>query len=74
MKKAIIVAYDRNRAIGRDGDLPWGRSLPADLAHFKQLTKGGGIMGIWQETSRVRHPADADNAYDFDFVIYKRVS
>ena len=157
MKKAIIVAYDRNRAIGRGGDLPWGRSLPADLAHFKQLTKGGGIimgrrtfesigsrpllerknivissrltgaegvltvmnlpsalalshystfiiggarvyadalempeidasfpgaatffpeidMSIWQETSRVRHPADADNAYDFDFVIYKRVS
>ena len=34
MKKAIIVAYDRNRAIGRGGDLPWGRSLPADLAHF----------------------------------------
>ena len=31
-------------------------------------------MSIWQETSRVRHPADADNAYDFDFVIYKRVS
>ena len=44
MKKAIIVAYDRNRAIGRGGDLPWGRSLPADLAHFKQLTKGGGII------------------------------
>ena len=39
MQKAIIVAYDTNRAIGRGGDLPWGRSLPADLAHFKRLTK-----------------------------------
>lgn len=44
MEKAIIVAYDKNRAIGRGGDLPWGRSLPADLAHFKQLTRGGDII------------------------------
>ncbi len=44
MEKAIIVAYDKNRAIGRGGDLPWGRSLPADLAHFKRLTKGGDII------------------------------
>ncbi len=44
MEKAIIVAYDKNRAIGRNGDLPWGRSLPADLAHFKKLTKGGNVI------------------------------
>ena len=44
MQKAIIVAYDKNRAIGRGGDLPWGRNLPADLAHFKQLTRGGDII------------------------------
>ena len=44
MKKAIIVAYDTNRAIGRGGDLPWGRSLPADLAQFKRLTKGGDVI------------------------------
>ena len=44
MKKAIIVAYDTNRAIGRGGDLPWGRSLPADLAHFKRLTRGGDVI------------------------------
>ena len=44
MEKAIIVAYDTNRAIGRGGDLPWGRSLPADLAHFKRLTRGGDIV------------------------------
>lgn len=44
MEKAIIVAYDTNRAIGRGGDLPWGRSLPADLVHFKRLTRGGDII------------------------------
>ena len=44
MQKAIIVAYDTNRAIGRGGDLPWGRSLPADLAQFKRLTKGGDVI------------------------------
>lgn len=44
MQKAIIVAYDTNRAIGRGGDLPWGRSLPADLAHFKRLTRGGDVI------------------------------
>ena len=44
MKKAIIVAYDTDRAIGRGGDLPWGRSLPADLAHFKRLTRGGDVI------------------------------
>jgi len=44
MEKAIVVAYDKNRAIGQNGDLPWGRSLPADLAHFKKLTKGGNVI------------------------------
>lgn len=163
MQKAIIVAYDKNRAIGRHGDLPWKRSLPADLAHFKKLTKGGNVvmgrktfesigshplperenivissrptgikgvltavnlesalalaryktfiiggaqvygdalgipeidtiyttevdatfsdadtffpdidMTIWEETDRVHHPTDDDNAYAFDFVTYRR--
>ncbi len=165
MEKAIIVAYDKNRAIGRNGDLPWGRSLPADLAQFKRLTKGNDVimgrktfesigcrplperenivissrptgvkgvltamnlpsalalsrypvfiiggaqvygdalkmpeidtiyatevdaafpdadtffpeldMAVWQETSRVHHPADAENKYDFDFVTYQRTA
>ena len=164
MEKAIIVAYDNNRAIGQSGDLPWGRSLPADLAHFKRLTKGSDVimgrktfesigrrplperenivissrptgvkgvltamnlpsalalsrypvfiiggaqvygdalntpeidtiyatevdasfpdadtffpeidMTIWQEVSRVHHPADTENKHDFDFVIYRRI-
>lgn len=44
MTKAIVVAYDQHRAIGAQDDLPWGRSLPADLARFKQLTTGGCVI------------------------------
>ena len=44
MKIAIVVAYDKNRGIGTGGDLLWGRSLPADLAHFKELTTGGAVV------------------------------
>jgi dihydrofolate reductase len=29
-------------------------------------------MNIWEEVNRIHHPADAENSYDFDFVIYKR--
>lgn len=44
MKKAIIVAYDKNRAIGQNGDMPWGRSLPADLVNFKRLTRNSNVI------------------------------
>ncbi|MBD1372699.1 dihydrofolate reductase [Hazenella sp. IB182357] len=40
----IIVAKDRNGVIGKDGDMPWGRSLPADLQHFKKLTVGKTVI------------------------------
>ncbi|SEP99627.1 dihydrofolate reductase [Solimonas aquatica] len=36
MSIALIVAMDRKRLIGRNGDLPW--RLPDDLKHFKALT------------------------------------
>ncbi|MCH6573342.1 MAG: dihydrofolate reductase, partial [Proteobacteria bacterium] len=38
MKISLILAMGRNRAIGRDNQLPW--HLPADLAHFKATTMG----------------------------------
>lgn len=41
---AIIVAYDTNLAIGKHGDLPWGRTLPGDLAHFRKLTRSGSVI------------------------------
>ncbi|WP_462417985.1 dihydrofolate reductase [Kytococcus sp. Marseille-QA3725] len=40
----LVVAVGENRAIGRDGQLPW--HLPGDLKHFKDTTLGGAmIMG-----------------------------
>lgn len=39
---ALIVAMGRNRAIGKDGDLPW--RLPGDLRFFKQTTLGKPIL------------------------------
>src|SRR5690554_6255848 len=49
----IVVAYARNRVIGRDNGLPW--RLPADLAHFKRNTLGKPIiMGrkTWESLGR----------------------
>ena len=39
---ALVVAMDRNRGIGRRGELPW--HLPDDLRHFKQLTLGRPLL------------------------------
>jgi dihydrofolate reductase len=40
----ILVAYDQNRAIGANNDLPWKRSLPGDLKMFKKLTLGKSVV------------------------------
>lgn len=40
----MIVAYDQNRAIGHEGDMPWGRALRSDLHNFKQLTTGNTVI------------------------------
>ena len=39
---SILVAMDRNRAIGNDGDLPWHQR--ADLQRFKRITMGKPIL------------------------------
>ena len=39
---SLVAALDRNRAIGRDNDLPW--RLPDDLKRFKALTLGKPIL------------------------------
>ncbi|MEQ8707886.1 MAG: dihydrofolate reductase [Rhodospirillales bacterium] len=39
---ALIVAMGRNRAIGKDGNLPW--RLPGDLRFFKQATLGKPVL------------------------------
>jgi dihydrofolate reductase len=49
----LVVAYTRNRVIGRDNALPW--KLPGDLAHFKRTTLGHPIvMGrkTWESLGR----------------------
>lgn len=39
MTKSIIVAYDKNRAIGNNNELLWRFSdLPRDMEHFRELT------------------------------------
>ncbi|ECP8365351.1 dihydrofolate reductase [Salmonella enterica subsp. enterica serovar Newport] len=42
MKLSIIVAMDRNNAIGKNNELPW--RLPADLANFKAITTGKNVI------------------------------
>jgi dihydrofolate reductase len=39
---SLIVALDRNFAIGRDGAMPW--HLPDDLKRFKALTLGKAVL------------------------------
>ncbi len=49
----IIAAMGRNRAIGRDGRMPW--HLPGELQHFKRTTMGKPIvMGrkTWESIGR----------------------
>ena len=42
MRIVLIAALDRQRAIGRDNDLPW--RLPDDLKRFKALTLGKPLL------------------------------
>lgn len=39
---SIIAAMGKNRAIGNAGKIPW--HLPADLAHFKNITMGHPVI------------------------------
>lgn len=39
---SLIAAMDNNRLIGSDNSLPW--HLPADLAHFKNITMSKPIL------------------------------
>ena len=62
MKREMIVAYGKNREIGRNGDMPWGRDLPADLRRFRDLTVGkSAIMGYNTYKSIGRPLAEREN-------------
>ena len=42
MKIAIIVAFEKNRGIGKDGKIVW--DFPCDRSYFKQLTTGNFVI------------------------------
>ena len=39
---AMMLAMDKNRLIGSQGDLPW--RIPGELAYFKQVTMGKPVI------------------------------
>lgn len=39
---ALIVAYDKNRCIGKDGKIPW--KIPGEQKRFKELTMGNAVI------------------------------
>ena len=53
MLVSLIVAMDRRRGIGLDGQLPW--RLKDDLRHFKQITMGHTLIQgrvTWESIGR----------------------
>ena len=42
MKVAIIVAFEKNRGIGKDGRIVW--DFPSDRAYYKTLTLGNFVI------------------------------
>ena len=51
---SLLAALDRNRAIGRDGAMPW--HLPDDLQRFKQLTLGKPVLMGRKTALAIRRP------------------
>jgi dihydrofolate reductase len=39
---ALVVAYDKNKAIGKDGKMPW--NIPGELKRYRELTTGNTII------------------------------
>ncbi|MBR6800318.1 MAG: dihydrofolate reductase [Eubacteriaceae bacterium] len=39
---ALVVAYDKNKAIGKDGKMPW--NIPGELKRYRELTTGHTII------------------------------
>lgn len=42
MKKIIIAAIDEEKAIGKNGEIPW--HYPEDLKHFREKTTGYSVL------------------------------
>lgn len=85
----VRVLHDPQEVVGIPGDLYviGGAQIYAlliDIADTLFLTEVHATIdgdaffpkvdvGLWRETSRESHTADADNAYDYDFVVYERI-
>ena len=39
---SLIVAYDRNKLIGKDGKMPW--FIDGELRRFRELTTGNVVI------------------------------
>lgn len=50
-KLLIIAALAENGAIGLHNDLPWGRAMPKDMAHFTKITKQMGAVVMGRKTA-----------------------
>lgn len=55
--KNLVVAYDKQRGIGKDNDLLWDyRAIPSDMARFRELTTGHAIVMGRKTFDSLRRP------------------
>ena len=54
MTISLVAAMDRKRVIGKDNALPW--SMPADLKHFRDLTRGRPVIIGRKTYESIGHP------------------
>lgn len=51
---ALIVAYTKNRVIGRDGQIPW--RIKGEQRRFKELTTGNVVIMGRRSYEEIGHP------------------
>lgn len=54
MTISLIAAMGRNRVIGGHNTLPW--NMPADMAHFRDLTRGKSVIMGRKTFESIGHP------------------
>lgn len=50
-KLVLVAAIAENGVIGRENELPWGRSIPRDMERFKTLTTKLGAVLMGRKTA-----------------------
>lgn len=51
-----VVAYGKNYEIGANNDIPWGRSMPTDMRHFKLLTYNQAVIMGYKTLESMKRP------------------